>query len=376
MGVHMKRSKHGGNASPLPETLEPRRLLSAAPHVAVTQTNLVSNQPGVAAFTDANLQNGWGISFLPGAEFWVSSNGAGLSAQYDGTGAPAPPPVVTLPGGTGSTQSFPTGQAYAGGAMSFNGTPELFVFVGEDGAISAWNGTGTAATTIRDNAGAGAVYKGAAVAHNAAGQTNLFAANFHSGAIEVYDNTFAPVTPAAGAFSDKKIPKGYAPFNVQDVGGNLVVTYAKQDAAKSGDVKGNGHGFVDIFTTAGTLVRRLAHGAFMNSPWGVAAAPSTWGALAGDILVGQFGNGRIDVFNAKGKFVGLLRDAANKPLAIDGLWALSPGSGSATAPATDIFFSAGPHDEADGLFGKLSISTTAAGQGSNPGSNGTGGFHY
>jgi len=219
---------------------------------------------------------------------------------------------------------------------------------------------------IRDNSASGAVYKGAAIASDANGHSELFVANFNSGAIEVYDNTFSPITPSTGAFSDKKIPKGYAPFNVQTIGTDLYVTYAKQNAEKHDDVSGNGHGYVDVYDTSGTLVRRFAHGSFLNSPWGVAQAPSTWGTLAGDILVGQFGNGRIDIFTPAGKSRGFLRDSSNKPVSISGLWALTPGPGSATASANDIFFSAGPNGEKDGLFGKLTFSTTTKALGGGP----------
>jgi uncharacterized protein (TIGR03118 family) len=338
------------------EPLERRELLSAT-QFFVTQTNLVSNQTGVATNTDANLVNAWGISFAPGGEFWVSDNGTGASSQFDGTGAPAAPPLVTIPPGGTATTANPTGQVFAGGTMTFNGTPEVFVFVGEDGGITGWNGSGTTATMIKDNSSTGAVYKGATIAQDASGHTELFLANFNSGQIEAYDNTFTPVTLSSTAFSDKKVAKGYAPFNVQAIGGDLFVTYAKQNAQKHDDVKGSGHGFVDEFDTSGNLVRRFARGGFLNSPWGVTVAPSSWGAIAGDILVGQFGSGRIEIYTSSGKARGFLKNDSNKPVTIDGLWALTPGSGSATASTSDIYFSAGPDDESNGLFGKLVFGT-------------------
>ena len=358
---------------PLFEPLERRELLSAT-QFFVTQTNLISDQPGVATNTDANLTNAWGISFAPGGEFWVSDNGSGFSSQFDGNGAPAAPPLVTIPAGGGAASSNPTGQAFAGGTMTFNGTPEVFVFVGEDGGITAWNGSGTTATMVHDNSATGAVYKGATIAQDATGHSELFVANFNSGKIEAYDNTFAPVTLSATAFSDKKVAKGYAPFNVQAIDGNVYVTYAKQDAAKHDDAKGSGHGFVDVFDTSGNLVRRFARGSFLNSPWGVTVAPSSWGAIAGDILVGQFGSGRIEIYTPAGKARGFLKGNTNKPVTLSGLWALTPGSGSATASSQDIYFSAGPNDEKDGLFGKLTFGTKTV-KGSSGGGGG-GGFMY
>ena len=344
--------------NPKVEPLEPRQFLSAS-HTFVTQTNLVSDQSGVAAITDPNLINAWGVSFPPGAEFWISANNSGLTLQYNGDGTTAQPPMVSIPGGGGANPSNPTGQVFTAGNMTSNGTPEVFVFVGEDGGITGWNGSGTTATMIHDNS-PGAVYKGATLTTDANGKTELLAANFRAGTIEAYDNTFTQVTLPAGAFQDKKIPKGYAPFNVQNLGGNIFVTYAKQNSLKHDDVKGNGHGMIDEFNSTGQLIRRFARGSFLNSPWGLAVAPSTWGSMAGDILVGQFGNGRIDLFNAKGQFLGFLKNSKNKPIVIDGLWALTPGSGSATASANTIFFTAGPDDETHGLFGKLDLTVTTA----------------
>ena len=372
VGVLKKNRSNRVRVGAVLEPLERRELLSAT-HFFATQTNLVSNQAGVATNTDANLTNAWGISFGPGSEFWVSDNGSGFSSQYDGTGAAAIPPLVTIPAGGGAASSNPTGQVFAGGAMSFNVTPEVFVFVGEDGGITGWNGSGATATMIRDNSASGAVYKGATIAKDANGQSELFAANFNAGTIEAYDHTFAPVTLSATAFTDKKVAKGYAPFNVQEVDGNLYVTYAKQDAAKHDDVKGANHGFVDVFDTTGNLVRRFGRGGFMNSPWGVAKVPSTWGSIAGDILVGQFGSGRIEIFTPTGKARGFLKDNNNKPLTVDGLWAITPGPGSATASTDDLFFTAGPDDEKNGLFGKLVFGTKTV-QGNSGG--GGGGFPY
>lgn len=347
------------------------RVFLAAQQPLVAQTNLISDQAGVALLQDPNLVNPWGVAFSPTGELWVSQNGTGVSSLYNISGISTPvqlTPTVIIPGG-GSTQtnpqpSNPTGQVFAGGTgfpITENGVTmnSFFVFVGEDGAITGWNPSldlNNAVIAV-DNSAKGAVYKGATLAQAGNG-TDLFVANFNSGHIEVYDSSFTNVTPASG-FSDRAIPKGYAPFNVQNVNGQLYVTYAKQDSAKHDDVKGAGHGFVDVFDTSGKLIRRLQRGGFLNSPWGVTVAPAGWGKLAGDILVGQFGNGRIDLFSPKnGAFLGNLRNNAGKIETIDGLWSIAPGNDGQAGDTNTIYFTAGPNEEKDGLFGALQFTTT------------------
>ena len=201
--------------------------------------------------------------------------------------------------------------------------------------------------------GANAVYKGLAIATASDGHTYLYAANFRSGRVEAYDDTFTPVELPGGLFVDPRIPAGYAPFNVQELAGKLYVTYAKQDATLHDDVAGRGHGFVDVFTTDGAFVRRLVTRGVLNSPWGLALAPAGFGRLGGALLVGNFGNGRINAFNAKtGAYLGQLRQSAGKPIAIDGLWGLRFGNGNA-AKTTELLFSAGPDGESHGLLGKI-----------------------
>lgn len=344
------------------EPLEQRRLLSGGTSVIVTQQNLVSDGFVTAAHVDANLKNPWGVAFGPGGALWVSDNNSGLATLYDGTGA-VQPLVVTIPGGGGGTAT-PTGQVFnPGGGFNVhagNGTPasSKFILVGEDGGISGWSPSvdATHAILAVDNSGSGAVYKGAALAQ-VKGKTQLFVTNFNAGTVEVYDDTFARVALPRG-FQDHRIPRGFAPFNVQNINGLLYVTYAKQNATKHDDVGGLGSGYVDVYTVAGKLRSRFQHGNFLNSPWGVAAVPTSWGRLAGDILVGQFKSGNVDIFNPRsGRFVGLLGDATNNPIVIDGLWAITPGSGSATSSAQSIFFTAGVNDEKDGLLGSLSFSS-------------------
>ena len=376
---------HRESGSQLIETLERRQLLSGGlgdDRGFVHQTNLVtSGNAGSekATFTDPTLINPWGLASSTTSPFWVSDNGAGVTTLYNGTGAkvklqlnppPAPPfENVVIPPATGSTISNPTGQVFAGGdgfipdARNHPGVPAVFIFVGEDGGISAWNPAfkGNAVLAV-DNGNAdqnlNAVYKGVTIGDVGTSHF-LYAANFRAGQIEVYNTNFTPVT-MPGGFVDKHIPAGFAPFNVQSVGGNLIVTYAKQNATKHDDVAGAGNGFVDEFNTQGVLVRRFDRGRFLDSPWGVAQVPATatsWGKLAGDTLVGQFGSGRIDIFAPDGDFRGFLHDdVTGQRVTIDGLWALRFGNGAAAGPTDTLFFTAGTAGESAGLFGSLTPS--------------------
>lgn len=340
------------------EGLEGRWLFSGGPNGFVTQTNLVSDGFVAANHVDGQLKNPWGVSFQPGGPLWISDNKSGVSTFYDQSGVEQG--VVAIPGGGGGAGS-PTGQVFnptQGFAITKNGVtaPATFIFVGQDGGISGWNPAVDPNNAIIavNNAPGGAVYKGATLGV-VNGNTELFAANFHAGTIEVYDDTFSSV-PIGGGFHDRRIPKGFAPFNVQDINGQLYVTYAKQDATGQNDVGGAGNGFVDVYDTSGRLIRRLQHGKFLDSPWGVAIAPSTWGRFAGDVLVGQFRSGQIAIYNPKGgSFFGLLRDQTNKPVQIDHLWALTAGSGSPTGTPGALYFTAGVNNENDGLFGTLTF---------------------
>ena len=342
------------------EHLEQRHLMSGGTVAIVTRLDLVSDGFVAAANTDAKLKNPWGVAFAPGGALWVSDNNSGFSTLYNGAGVPQSL-VVAIPGGGGGTAN-PTGQVFNSGdgfnVREGNGTPgsSKFIFVGEDGGISGWSPSvdQTKAVLAVDNSAGGAVYKGAALAQ-ANGKTELFVTNFNAATVEVYDDTFSRVSLPRG-FQDRGIPKGFAPFNVQNIGGLLYVTYAKQNAAKHDDVGGPGNGFVDVYSVTGRLRRRLQHGNFLNSPWGLAVAPASWGKIAGDILVGQFKSGNIDIFNPhNGRFVGLVGDVAKTPTQIDGLWAITPGSGSASSSTESIFFTAGVNEEQDGLLGSLSF---------------------
>ncbi|HYZ32149.1 MAG TPA: TIGR03118 family protein, partial [Crenalkalicoccus sp.] len=232
-----------------------------------------------------------------------------------------------------------------------------FLFDSEDGTITGWTpGVDPAHAVLAvDNSDSGAVYKGLAIGNDGT-QSLLYAANFHSGKVEVYDHDFQLVN----RITDASLPKDYAPFGVQVLGDHLFVTYAKQDAAGRDDVAGKGHGFVDEFNLDGTLVQRVASHGPLDSPWGVSLAPESWGALAGDLLVGNFGDGTILAYNlSTGTFDGKLRGADGAPLHIDGLWGLIPGNGGLGGDPAKIYFTAGVDDEAHGLFGSLAVHTDA-----------------
>jgi len=314
------------------------------------QENLVSDQPGVAQLTDPSLVNAWGMSRGPNTPVWVSDNGADVTTLYNGAvGNPESPVAkvltVSIPGGAPTGQVFNDTTAFL---MPGTATAARFIFIGEDGELSAWAG-GPAATLVGHTDGA--VYKGLALAHSPSGPM-LLAANFHDNRIDVFDGTFAPV-PGTGMFRDPTLPAGYAPFNVAELGGQVFVTYARQDADGEDDVAGPAHGFVDVYTTSGAWVRRLVTHGVLNSPWGMAIAPAGFGQFSGELLIGNFGDGRIHAVDpGTGEVQGILRGTSGKPLAIDGLWGLMVGD-AAAGGTSSVWFSAGPDDEAHGLLGVL-----------------------
>ena len=325
----------------------------AAP-TAIQQTNLVSDQPGQAAITDPNLVNAWGMSHGPNSPLWVSDNGTNVSTLYRGATGGAPvaivPLVVRVQGGA------PTGQVFndtTGFTVPGTTSPALFIFASEGGRLSAWNGS---VSNINRAVGVArvknAVYKGLALVHNPAGPM-LLAANFHDNRIDVFDSTFQRVN-SSGMFEDANLPAGYAPFNVAEINDRVFVTYAKQDADRHDDVAGHGHGFIDVYSRSGALLQRFAGRGVLNSPWGLTIAPASFGTFAGDLLVGNFGNGRIHAFDPMtGALLGTLRDANHHMIVIDGLWGLLVGD--PVAGGTDsIWFSAGPDGESHGLLGLLS----------------------
>jgi uncharacterized protein (TIGR03118 family) len=320
------------------------------------QKNLVSDGAVSAVTTDPNLLNPWGIAFFPGGPFWIADNNSGLSTLYDGLGNIVPL-VVTIPWAAGSSVGTPTGVVANTNSTLFiipkTTDPALFIFDSEDGTISAWSPVINLneAQLVIDDSHRGAVYKGLALGNNASGSF-LYATNFRSGKIEVFDSSFKRAT-LAGSFTDPNIPRRFAPFGIANVLGNLFVTYAMQDSAKHDPQLAPGLGLVDIFDTNGHLIRRFATGGNLNAPWGVTMAPFNFGQFKNMILIGDFGDGRINVYNPlTSKFVGQLADPLNKTIAIDGLWTLTFGGGQSSDPGT-LYFSAGTNDEADGLFGSL-----------------------
>jgi len=312
-----------------------------------TQTNLVSDIPGMAKTTDPNLVNPWGVSFSSGSPFWISDNGTGLATLYNGAGDIIPL-VVTVPPPGGAA---PTGQVF-NSSSSFNG--DLFIFATEGGTITGWRGAlGTTAETL--SPGTGGVYKGLAIATTPNG-TYLYATDFHNNSITVFPGTGAPNLP--GNFTDPSLPAGYAPFNIQNIGGKLYVTYAVQDAAKHDDVSGPGHGIVDVFDLQGNFLQRLISNGPLNSPWGMAIAPTGFGNFGNDLLVGNFGDGTINAFDpSTGNFLGQLDGANGMPLINLGLWDLTVGNGGNGGSKSDLYFTAGiPGDgmvEDHGLFGSI-----------------------
>ena len=336
-------------------------LLNAQPRTDVyLQHNLTSDLHAHAEHFDPNLANAWGISFPPTGPFWISDNHTGLATVYNGEGQPFPidkPLVVTVPPPTNGTgPSAPTGQVFhAGPGFEVQlGRPALFIFATEDGTISGWNpGADPAHAILKvDKSGANAVYKGLALATAKSGP-RIYVTNFFAGTVEMYDDKFAPVS-IAGAFHDINIPVGFAPFNIQNIGGNLWVTYAMQDAAKHDDSSGPGRGYVDVFDPEGTLLRRFASQGSLNSPWGLAKAPANFGAFSGAILVGNFGDGRINAFDAaSGDFLGSMLEPSGRPLEIQGLWALTFGNGANAGETDLLYFTAGPDGEEHGLFGQI-----------------------
>jgi uncharacterized protein (TIGR03118 family) len=266
------------------------------------------------------------------------------------------PLTVSIPGGapTGMVFNGSTGFVVHSGASS---GPARFLFASEEGEITGWNPAVPPSSSFSTEAQPtpaavpGAVFKGLAIADTATGP-QLYATDFHHGKVLVWDARFAPVD-RPGAFTDPAVPAGYAPFGIQTVNGGIVVTYAKQDADAHDDAPGPGRGFVDVFDTSGVLLRHFAAGGPLNSPWGVALAPQGFGDASGALLIGNFGDGRIDAYDpVSARFLGALRDQRGHRIAIDGLWALEFGNGVIGTPQT-LLFTAGPNGEANGLFGEL-----------------------
>src|SRR5215475_5988910 len=333
-----------------------------------TDSSSVSGAPNV----DPQLLNAWGMSRGSGGPWWVSDNGSGLTTVYDGAGAPFVPPgassplvvKIATPDGTGT--ATPTGTVFnPTSGFQVGGGKAIFLFVTEDGTISGWNPAADFANTIiiKNNSGK-AVYKGCAIATPSFGP-RFYATNFHSGKVEIYNSSFVRVeTNNATAFTIPGPPSGYAPFNIQAVGSNLVVTFAHRSPGSLDEDHGAGLGYAGVFSPTGKLLLTLQHGGWFNAPWGIAMAPGDFGRFTHRILIGNFGDGTIHAFNGTtGKHEGaMLDDTTGMTLVIPGLWGLSFGGDSTNdGMATSLYFTAGPNDEADGLFGTLTAASDQPG---------------
>jgi uncharacterized protein (TIGR03118 family) len=344
---------------------------ASAHTTAYRQINLVSDQPGHAQLTDPDLVNAWGLAASPGTNakpgspLWVADNGSDKATLYTGATATSVTKaglVVSVTGAAPTGQVFNSASGFVVSDKQGHSGSSTFIFDTENGTIDGWNATvgatgsnpSTVTEVARDN-GANAVYKGLAVAQASDGKTYLYATNFRSGRVEAYDSTFKPVQLPGGLFVDPRLPAGYGPFGIAEISGKLYVTFAKQDATLHDDVAGLGHGFVDVFTNNGAFVHRLASRGALDSPWGLALAPAGFGRFSGDLLVGNFGNGHINVYSpSTGRHLGQLQQPNGRPIVIDGLWALSFGNGNA-ARTDQLLFSAGPDGESHGLLGKIVV---------------------
>jgi len=336
---------------------------------AYSATALVSDLGTGGIAKDPNLINGWGVAFNPTGAVWVSDNGSGKSTLYLGNGTVVPL-VVTIPAGaaSGSVPGSPTGIIYndstefvvseavpksGGGTTTVSGAAS-FLFATEDGVIAGWSPSVDLqnARIAVDNSHENAVYKGLAIAGTGA-TFQLYATDFRNRRIDVFDGTFKPVKKI-GAFEDPNLPADYAPFGIQNINGDLYVTYAKQDAARHDDVPGAGEGFVVVYDASGKLIRSVAERGALNAPWGVALAPASFGRFGGAILVGNFGDGAINAYEPRtGSHLGRLMDTDGKPICISGLWGIAFGNGVDSQPANALFYAAGPGDESHGAYGVL-----------------------
>jgi uncharacterized protein (TIGR03118 family) len=353
------------------------------------QTNLVSDIASLAPTFDPNLKNPWGLTRSSGSPFWVGNNNSGTSTVYGTDGKTATPAkflpdppgslfnnfvIVPPPGFAPGTQSAPTGVVFNGSGTDFlldkgtpAGLPAVFIFATEDGTISGWDPGANVAKGAKppsinavlevdnsDNGSTnGAVYKGATSAE-VGGKKFLYVTNFRSAKVEVYDTNFKRVHLDEDAFEAEEVPHGFAPFNVQNVGGTLFVTYAKQDAARHDPVGGDGLGFVELFSPSGKHIGHLEHGDWFNAPWGVVWTTRDFGEFSNAILVGNFRSGWIAAFNGfTHKFIGFVKNADGSLMTIDGLWSLTFGNDGGAGPANTLFFTAGINNETDGLFGTI-----------------------
>jgi uncharacterized protein (TIGR03118 family) len=346
-------------------------------------TALVSDKTGVVATTttiDANLSNPWGVAIAPGLPFWIADNNSNDSTLYSGTGAIQTNSItgsneggIAIPASAAGVPANPTGQVYNGGGgflipTSAGQESALFIFDGEGGTIAAWaNGSGAAAVTAYDDGVANganhAVYKGLAVG-TVNGATFLYATDLHNNKVDVFDTHFTKPAAMQGKFVDPTMPSGFVPFGIVALNDQLYDSYTKQDAAKHDETTGAGLGYVDVFDFSGNFVNRFASAGALNAPWGMAIAPAGFGSLAGDLLIGNFGDGKINIFAPNGTALatsmGPLTVINGGTITIPGLWSLVFGNGDADKPVTTLFYTAGFADQTDGVFGGISTATSTS----------------
>jgi uncharacterized protein (TIGR03118 family) len=347
---------------------------------AYADTALVVDKQEVVASSktvDSNLQNPWGIAIGPGLPFWIADNNSNVATLYSGTGDIETQEVtgsastgIAIPASEAGVQANPTGQVYNGSSSFLITTRKgqetaQFLFAGEGGTIAGWaiDSGSTAVTAYDDGVENGtnhAVYKGLALA-TVNGATFLYATDLHNDKVDVFDTNFNLPADMQGKFVDPNIPTGFVPFGIVAISSQLYVTYAKQDAAKHDETTGAGLGYVDVFDFSGNFVSRFASGGALNAPWGIAVAPAGFASLAGDVLIGNFGDGKINIFTPDGKelatSVGSLAGSNGQPLSIAGLWSLAFGNGDSDKPLTTLFYTAGFADQTDGVFGSITAST-------------------
>jgi uncharacterized protein (TIGR03118 family) len=324
-----------------------------------TVTPLASDIPGAAPLTDPDLINGWGLARSTTSPWWVADNGpdpsTSKSTLYTGAGAKVPLTVSVLGGPTGAVFAGVPGNFPIATATDPTLLPAAFVFATEAGNIRAWRGGSTALAAPATGIASGAVFKGLAIGQPTPGNPLLYATDFHNAQVDVFNGAWQNVTPP-GAFVDPSVPMGFAPFGIQTIGSDVFVTYAKQDADAHDEVDAQSLGFVDEYDLQGNLVARVAQRGQLDGPWGLAMAPASFGRYAGDLLVGNFGDGQINAYaNGAGGWshAGTLRTPGGNKLVIDRLWALEFGNAGSNGDPNTLFFTAGPNDESDGMFGTI-----------------------
>jgi uncharacterized protein (TIGR03118 family) len=369
----------GGGSSPAnPSTSQQTSTVYVDAALVVDKQEVVASSKAV----DANLQNPWGIAIGPGLPFWIADNNSNLATLYSGTGEIETQEVtgsastgVAIPPSAAGVQANPTGQVYNGSGsfliMTSKGQETAqFLFSGEGGLITGWaiDSGSTAVTAYDDGIKNGtnhAVYKGLALGM-VNGATFLYATDLHNNKVDVFDTNFDLPADMQGKFVDPNIPVGFVPFGIVTIGSQLYVTYAMQDAAKHDETTGAGLGYVDVFDFSGNFVSRFASSGALNAPWGIAVAPAGFASLAGDVLIGNFGDGKINIFTPNGTqlatSVGSLTGSGGQALSFAGLWSLAFGNGDSDKPLTTLFYTAGFASQTDGVFGSITASTTTTTQ--------------